>query len=86
MFDEILEIKPYSLDQKEKLLKERLTELTSHHRVNCPEYKRILDAVSYDIDKVKSYTDLPFLPVRLFKERQYADSWPQSVDGGRRDP
>lgn len=71
-FDEILEIKPYSLGQeeKEKLLTERLAELTSHHRANCPEYKRILDAVSFDMDKVKSYTDLPFLPVRLFKERE----------------
>lgn len=69
-FDEILEIKPYSMGQeeKEKLLTERLMELTSHHRANCPEYKRILDAVSFDMDKVKSYTDLPFLPVISLKK------------------
>jgi len=69
-FDEILAIPPYSLDksEKEKLLMERLTELTRFHEANCPEYKRILDSTEFDIEKVKSYTELPFLPVRLFKE------------------
>lgn len=73
MFDEILEIKSYSLGQEEKeklLFTERLAELTSHHRANCPEYKRILDAVSFDMNKVKSYTAPFFLTVSLFKERQ----------------
>lgn len=69
-FEEILQISPYSLDKenKEKLLTRRLTELTEHHRVNCPEYGRILESISYSREKVVSYKDLPFLPVRLFKE------------------
>jgi len=53
---------------KEKLLTERLVGLTKLHQENCPEYARILESISFDVDQVKSYKDLPFLPVRLFKE------------------
>ena len=69
-FEEILNIPPYSLnkDEKEKLLAERLVELTTIHQENCLEYARILESINFDINKVKSYKDLPFLPVRLFKE------------------
>lgn len=69
-YDEILTIQPYSLDadKKEKLLTERLIKLTRLHKRNCPEYKRILNAIDFDIDRVKSYKELPFLPVSLFKE------------------
>ena len=69
-FDEILNISPYSLDmvEKEKVLTERLVGLTKLHQEKCPEYKHMLDASGFDIDKVTSYKELPFLPVRLFKE------------------
>lgn len=69
-FGEILNIPPYSLEreEKEKLLTERLVELTKLHQENCPEYARILESISFGMEKVKSYKDLPFLPVRLFKE------------------
>ena len=69
-FDEILSIPPYTLDreEKEKLLTERLVELTKLHQKKCLEYARILESISFDVDKVKSYKDLPFLPVRLFKK------------------
>ena len=69
-FDEILNIPPYSLDRdgKDKLLTERLLELTKLHQENCAEYARILESIGFDDKKVSSYTDIPFLPVRLFKE------------------
>ncbi|WP_285824220.1 LuxE/PaaK family acyltransferase [Schaedlerella arabinosiphila] len=69
-FEEIIEIPPYSLDKekKEKLLAERLVGLTNLHRKNCPEYGRILDSIHFHEEKCRSYKDLPFLPVRLFKE------------------
>lgn len=69
-FDEIIDIQPYSLGEKEKekLLTERLVQLTRHHYENCASYKRILDAIGFQIDQVQSYKDIPFLPVRLFKE------------------
>jgi len=70
-FEEILAYSPYSLmrEEKERLLTTRLVELTEYHRKKCPEYNAILDSVSYNHKKVSSYKDLPFLPVRLFKER-----------------
>lgn len=69
-FDDILNISPYSLDkkEKEKLLTERLSDLTKRHLKDCPEYARMLNAISFDVNTIKSYKDLPFLPVRLFKE------------------
>lgn len=69
-FDEFLQIPPYSLakEEKERLLTQRLTELTKRHRAGCPEYARILTALGCDESRVQTYADLPFLPVRLFKE------------------
>ena len=69
-FDELLRISPYSLDktQKEKLLTARLAELTEYHKRNCPEYADILSVLAYGEQQIGSYKELPFLPVRLFKE------------------
>lgn len=69
-YEEILNTPPFSLDkqEKERLLTERLVELTKLHQGNCPEYARILEAIDFDVNKVQSYKELPFLPVRLFKE------------------
>lgn len=69
-FDDILQIEPYSLGREEKrqLLNERLFALTRMHRDNCMDYAKMLKGVSFDVEQAKSYEDLPFLPVRLFKE------------------
>lgn len=69
-FDEMLDAPPYfyNADKKEKILTERLVDLTKLHLEQCPEYRHILDAIDFDINKVTSYKDLPYLPVRLFKE------------------
>ncbi|MCQ2416652.1 MAG: acyl-protein synthetase [Oscillospiraceae bacterium] len=69
-YEEIVSISPYSLSkaEKEKLLTERLVELTKLHQENCAEYANILESLDFDVDKVQSYKDLPFLPVRMFKE------------------
>lgn len=69
-FEDILSISPYELDkyEKEKLLTERLIDLTRLHQRKCPEYANMLAGISFSFDKIKSYKELPFLPVRLFKE------------------
>ena len=69
-FDEILSKPPYSLNEEEKgeLLTERLNELTKLHQKNCPEYRSMLEAVGFDAARIRSYKEIPFLPVRLFKE------------------
>ncbi len=69
LFEELLKIPPYSLGaiEKEKLLTERLLELTKLHKNNCSEYNRILNSIGFNETVIKTYKDLPFLPVRLFK-------------------
>lgn len=69
-YEEILNIPPFSLNKKEKeiMLTDRLAKLTRNHQKKCPEYARILSAVDYDTEKINSYKEIPFLPVRLFKE------------------
>ncbi|MGN0620839.1 MAG: acyl-CoA reductase [Porcipelethomonas sp.] len=69
-FDDLLQVPPYELkrDSKERILTQRLIELTEHHEESCFEYSGILGSISYDKNKVNSYSDIPFIPVRLFKE------------------
>ncbi|MBQ9897667.1 MAG: hypothetical protein IJM40_10195 [Synergistaceae bacterium] len=70
-FEEFLNLEqPYGLNklEKNKLLTQRLLDLTRLHKDNCLEYARMLESVNFDFNKVNSYKDLPFLPVRLFKE------------------
>ena len=69
-FEQLLELNPYSLCKRDKelILTDRLVRLTRMHRDNCLEYRNILECIDFDESEVKSYTDLPYLPVRLFKE------------------
>ena len=66
----ILEISPYSLgkEEKRKLLNERLRELTQLHYEKCEPYRRIMAASRVDVNHLPPYEDMPFLPVRIFKE------------------
>ena len=69
MIEEFYEHEPYDLEKgaKDALLTKELLELTKFHRDNCPEYRRFLDAMGFDEKNVKSVSDIPFFPVRLFK-------------------
>ena len=68
--EELFELAPYSLSaqDKEKALSDILTHLVRYHYEHCPEYKKILDKMKIDINKQFTCADLPFLPVRLFKQ------------------
>ncbi|MBD5235065.1 MAG: acyl-protein synthetase [Barnesiella sp.] len=68
--DEIFDIEPFSLNSEEKhaILNDRLRQLTVHHYKNCEKYRRMFDATGLDINNLPEYEQLPFLPVRLFKE------------------
>ena len=70
MLEDFFKLSPYELSKAEKqqLLTQELLALTNHHKLNCKEYASILQALNFDEKKVKSYYDLPFIPVRLFKE------------------
>ena len=68
-FSEISNISPYSIKSKEKreILNHILIGLTRHHYNNCAEYRKILEAINFNIESESDYYSLPFLPVRLFK-------------------
>lgn len=68
--ENIFGISPYSLDavQKENLLLQELKTLTERHYELCPEYRLILQALNTDISNISCVADIPFIPVRLFKE------------------
>lgn len=69
-YSEMLKIEPYSLSAKEKkeIFNLRMKELTQHHYDNCEEYKKILDSIGYNPERYCESEDIPFFPVRLFKE------------------
>lgn len=69
-YEDMLAYAPYSLDKDEKfkILNGRLLELAQLHYDRCEAYRRIIDAYGVRLEELQSYYDLPFLPVRLFKE------------------
>ena len=69
MIEEFYEHEPYDLEKgaKDALLTKELLELTKFHREHCTEYARFLNAMGFDERNVKTVADIPFFPVRLFK-------------------
>ncbi len=70
MLEHFFEKNPYELNKEDKdeLLTYELKELTRHHAKECPEYAGLLEALDFDVEKVEHYSQIPFFPVRLFKE------------------
>ena len=69
-YDKLLQMEPYGVpkEAKQKALAERLIELTERHYNSCCEYRRILDVLGVDPQKIHDCEDIPFLPARLFKK------------------
>lgn len=69
-YTDYLKLDPYCLDrmEKHKYLTKYLKGLSIYHYANCPQYKKIIDAIGIDLSVIEDYVDIPFLPVRLFKE------------------
>ncbi len=72
MFDlnSIIGLNPYSLAKREKtaLYTDTLHKLTKHHYAKCPQYHKILDTLDFDPTVKHSVEEIPFIPVRLFKD------------------
>ena len=70
MIEDFYELEPYELnkEEKSKKLTSELVELTRLHQEKCPEYARYLKAIGYDESLVKTPADIPFFPVRAFKD------------------
>jgi hypothetical protein len=76
-----LEIPPFALATGDKTprLAGALARLTQHHRRHCPAYARLLDIFGDDAASLAGLADIPFLPVRLFKEYELASVAPDQV-------
>ena len=70
MIDDFYAVGTYGLGREEKdaLVTKELLELTELHRQRCKPYANILKGMKYDPANVKHASDIPFFPVRLFKE------------------
>ena len=66
----LFEKKPYGLSEKDKNKNflNILNKLTIHHYKKSENYRKILKKFSYNPYKKKSLDQIPFLPVRIFKE------------------
>lgn len=71
-YEEVLALPPFGVGRAEKqeLLREGLLRLTEHHRVQCALYARMIETVGFSAASVRAVEDVPFLPVRLFKEME----------------
>jgi phenylacetate-coenzyme A ligase PaaK-like adenylate-forming protein len=70
VLSDILDVPPYSLRREEKaeLYVRALSDLTRHHYERCPPYRRVLDVLGCRPEAIRRVEDVPFIPVRLFKE------------------
>ena len=70
VIDELLSTPPYDMGFEEKaaLYSRALSDLTLHHYAHCSEYKLILNLLGYIPGSDLLVEEIPFLPVRLFKD------------------
>ena len=66
----LFNISPFTLDKKAKsdLYLEFMKDLSIYHYHHCKEYKKIIDTFNINLEKINDIRDIPYLPVRLFKE------------------
>lgn len=70
MIEDFYRLGTYELDKDKKkiMLTKELLELTETHKEKCKLYANILRGMKYNASQVSSPADIPFFPVRLFKE------------------
>lgn len=68
-FDELLALPQYSLPQpeKERVLLDQLNQLTDFHLEHSADFKRLSSVLHPDYRRAGRLSDLPFVPVGLFK-------------------
>jgi phenylacetate-coenzyme A ligase PaaK-like adenylate-forming protein len=65
-----LDYAPYSLDSKskQKLMLEAMRQLNYWHTEQCPSYQKVMQTLQIMPISLERLEDVPYLPVRLFKE------------------
>ncbi len=68
----LLKYNAYSLkgNEKETYFKNKINSLTLFHFKKSAEYRNYLKGLNYKLKEKKNLKDIPFLPVRLFKEHK----------------
>lgn len=76
-----LTLPPYGLDraERERQMLAVLSQLTAHHRANCEAYRRLLEVMGWAHPDYSRLEDVPFIPVRLFKELELRSVETQNV-------
>ena len=71
-YEDVLALPPFGVGRAEKqeLLRGELLRLTEQHQAHCAPYARMMESVCFSAADVRSVEDIPFLPVRLFKEME----------------
>ena len=69
-FSHWLDYAPYAFNARHKsdLLSQAMSQLTQWHASQCPQYRSILSTIYDDGFQIQQLSDVPFIPVRLFKE------------------
>jgi len=72
MFDllDLQDAPPFSLSKEDKaaLFVDALHDLTRHHHDHCSPYRKILKTLGFDPNIKHTLEEMPFVPVRLFKD------------------
>src|ERR1022692_233558 len=81
VLSELFNRRQFSIPQaeKEELLLGELTQMISEHRSKCDPYRRITDVVGRPSQIYESLTELPYLPVSLFKTHQLSSVPAQQI-------
>lgn len=69
-YSDWLELGAYDMDASKKstVLTTALLALTHWHQAHCPEYQKIVRKLQPSLGEYKTQADIPYIPVRLFKE------------------
>ncbi len=69
-YEDLLKTGPYELEAKQKreIFAELLSDLTDHHRNNCPPYEKACQLLGDQKGTVRSMEEIPMLPVSLLKK------------------
>jgi len=69
---EFNKLQPFSLTKTEKadFLTRELLSLTEKHTLSCKEYAKMLNVLGFNSREISHYSEIPFLPVSLFKDME----------------
>lgn len=80
-YSQYLSLSPYEWTQSEKEQKyiSCLKELTAYHREHCSPYGKALDAWGYDDTAVTKLSQIPMIPITLFKQLNLSSISQQNI-------